>query len=148
MNETRRLVVGVAALALAGGLASAAASGAGATAHRVTTETVGPGPVTTTVRAHGYRIELALRPNRATVAGRISLALSRNGKPVSGARVRLTFTMLDMGGLTGLLPQTAAGRYGNAGPILGMSGRWGLRFDITPRHVARFSVNIVDRIGA
>jgi hypothetical protein len=59
---------------------------------------------------------------------------------VNDARVRITFTMVGMGRLTGLLPQTAAGLYSHPGPILGMSGRWAIRLDITPRHAAQFSV--------
>ncbi len=99
---------------------------------------------------HGYRLELRLVPNRAWVAGTVSLALSRNEKPVTGARVRLTFTMLDMemGGLAGLLPETAPGRYGHAGPILGMGGRWSLRLDVEPPRARAFRVMVIDRMGA
>lgn len=153
MSCPRRLTLALASLVLASGGGAAAAPGKShvrATAGHTTTVTIGPGPVTAALSSHGYRLDLRLRPNRATVAGTIALALTRHGRPVSGARVRLTFTMLDMnmGGLTGLLRQTAPGRYGHTAPVLGMSGRWGLRLTVLPAHAKPFSVDLVDRMGA
>jgi hypothetical protein len=111
---------------------------------------VGPGPVTTVLRSRPYQLELRLMPNRAALPGTVSVKLLKAGRPVNGARVKLTFSMLemDMGQLSGLLPQTAPGRYAHAGPVLGMGGRWGLRFDVAPPGAKPFSVTVVDRIGA
>ena len=110
---------------------------------------VGPGSATARLDVHGYQLDLRLSPNRALQANSLSLRLSSGGKPVSGARVRMTFTMLDMdmGALNGLLPQTASGRYGHAGPRL-MFGDWGVRLHVRPQRGRPFSVYIVDRVGA
>ena len=78
------------------------------------------------------------------------MTLRKGGHPVSGARVRLTFSMVDMpemGGLTGLLPQTTPATYAHAGPTL-MSGRWELRFDVAPPDGARFAATVVYRVSA
>jgi YtkA-like protein len=110
---------------------------------------VGPGRVATSLRAHGYRIDLRLSPNRASAArGQMSVKLSQNGQPVSGAQIRLTFTMLDMkmDGLLVTLRQTAPGRYDRVTQRL-MFGRWGLRVAVMPTHERTFSVNLVDRVG-
>lgn len=111
---------------------------------------VGPGPVTTVLSARPFRLELRLTPNRATLRGTISVRLLKGGRPVNGARVKLTFSMLDMdmGRLSGLLPQTASGTYAHAGPVLGMGGHWGLRFDVAPPGAAPFSITVVDRMDS
>jgi hypothetical protein len=152
MSRTRRLTITLAALTLAAAGAAALATEtlAGAATHRTSTATtVGPGPVVTTIIRDGYRLQLVLKPNKPLAAGTVSLRLTRTGKLVNHARVRVTFTMLDMdmGGLTGLLPQTGPGRYSHPGPVLGMSGHWGIRIAITPRHARQFSVSLVDRLG-
>jgi hypothetical protein len=94
-------------------------------------------------------LHLRVAPNRATAAGIVSVQLLKGGRPVNAARVRLTFSMLDMpmGQFSGLLPQTGTGTYAHAGPVLGMGGRWGLRFDVKPPGAAPFSVNLVDRVA-
>jgi hypothetical protein len=118
-------------------------------AHAAAHATVGPGPVATQLRIHGYRLELRLMPNRATVAAGATVDLSRHGAPVDGAQVRLTYTMLGMGpaaGIVRVLPRIAPGRYGDPGPTLGMGGRWGLRVDVTPRQAAPLRVDLVDRM--
>lgn len=157
MKHPKRLsTIGAVALVLVAGGALAVATNTSGhsnplvpTAASNTSVSVGPGPVSTVLHSHRYRLELRLTPNRATAAGTISLKLAKQGRPVNGARVRLTFAMvdMDMGQLTGLLPQTAPGSYDHAGPVLGMGGRWRLRFDVTPRHGKPFSVTVVDRIG-
>ena len=150
MGGPRVRTIALAALLLASASTAVLAKVAGArgATDRATTATsVGPGPVATTLTRDGYRLQLALNPNKPLVAGMVSLRLARHGTPVSNAQVRITFTMVGMGGLTGRLPQTAAGLYNHRGPILGMSGRWNIRLDITPRHAARFSVILVDRLG-
>ena len=81
-------------------------------------------------------------------SGRLAHALEQ-GKPVDGARIRLTFTMLDMdmGSVARVLPQTATGRYEHVGPRL-MFGRWGLCILVRAPHGKAFSVNFVDRVDA
>lgn len=109
---------------------------------------VGPGPVATVLRIPPYQIGVRLTPNQATASGTISLRLFRAGRPISSARVRLTFSMAGMGGVTGLLSLAGPGRYADTGPVLGMSGAWQLRVEITPAHHKAFGFSVVDQIGA
>lgn len=149
MRGTRRLTIALPALLLAAASAAALATVAHAratTPHATTATTVGPGPVAARLTRDGYRLQLTLTPNKPLVAGTVALRLARHGKPVNDARVRITFTMVGMDGLTGRLTQTAAGLYSHRGPILGMSGHWSIRLDITPPHTARFSVSLVDQL--
>jgi hypothetical protein len=142
----------VTAVLLLGGTAAAAGrvTAGLSQAGSVSVATFGPGPVATPLSANGYRLELRLTPNRATVAAGAVVALTRRQTPVNGARVRLTYTMPGMGaaGIVRVLRQSAPGRYADAGPILGMVGRWNLRIDAAPRRGAPFHVDLVDSIRA
>lgn len=113
-------------------------------------ESVGPGPVRVALHAGAYTVGVRLTPNRASAAGIVSVTLVEAGRPVRRAHVQLAFSMLDMpmGQLTATLPALAPGVYGRPGPVLGMSGRWSVRVDVTPPGAARFSVGLVDTIGA
>ncbi len=151
----RRLTTTVAAALLTGGVLVAYSAGAFGSNVRAATETytstavqVGPGPVTAAVKANAYRVALRWAPNTAFAAGRLSIKVTDRGVPVTGAHVRVTFTMLDMemNGLTGLLPAIAPGTYGHFGPILDMPGHWGIRFAITPLHATPFSATFTDEV--
>lgn len=109
---------------------------------------VGPGPVGLALPAGHYRIGFHLTPNLASQTGRVSVSLREGGRPVAGARVRMTVTMLDMnmGGFTVQLPERASGTYTRMFPVVGMSGRWGFRLDIRPAHRHAFSVALADRM--
>lgn len=109
---------------------------------------VGPGPVGLALPAGHYRIGFHLTPNLASQTGRVSVSLREGGRPVAGARVRMTVTMLDMnmGGFTVQLPERASGTYTRMFPVVGMSGRWGFRLDIRPAHGHAFSVALADRM--
>jgi hypothetical protein len=109
---------------------------------------VGPGPVGVALPAGHYRIGFHLTPNLASQTGRVSVSLREGGRPVAGARVRMTVTMLDMnmGGFTVQLPERAAGTYTRMFPVVGMSGRWGFRLDVRPAHGRAFSVALADRM--
>jgi hypothetical protein len=109
---------------------------------------VGPGPVGVALPAGHYRIGFHLTPNLASQTGRVSVSLREGGRPVAGARVRMTVTMLDMnmGGFTVQLPERASGTYTRMFPVVGMSGRWGFRLDIRPAHGRAFSVALADRM--
>lgn len=156
MSHPLRVVVAfVTVLLVAGGAVVVAAAAFGhtsrnsATAQDLGAARIGPGPATAQLSARGYRLKLRLSPNRATAAkGRISVELLRHGQPVSGARIRLTCTMLDMHmpGLFASLRQSAPGRYEQDSPRL-MFGRWGLRLLVVPPTDEAFSVSLVDRIG-
>ena len=110
--------------------------------------TIGPGATAKVVRVNGYELGLRLDPNRASRSGTISLELSRGKQAVSGARIRATFTMLDMEmkPVTTRLPVTGSGTYAASRRPLGMAGRWGVRLDVAPRHGEAFSVQLVDRV--
>jgi copper transport protein len=106
----------------------ALASVGGASAH------VGPGEVTKTVFKNGYRFDVRVTPNKAAVPNAFAVHVTRNGKPVTGADVVVTFAMLDMemGNQAYKLSETAPGTYSHAAPALVMVGHWGLGFEITP----------------
>ena len=38
-------------------------------------------------------------------------------------------------------------RHAHAGPVLGMAGHWGLRFDVTPPGATPFSLTVVDQMS-
>jgi hypothetical protein len=108
---------------------------------------VGPGPVRSSLRTGNYRVDVRYSPNRPASAGSFSLQLFRQGRPVDGARVRLTTMMLTMDmGYTGLLVQKGFGRYVHLWPPLGMSGRWRLQFEIMPPRAKSFAVTLIDRL--
>jgi copper transport protein len=113
----------------------------GASAH------VGPGPVTQTVRRAGYTLAVTLSPNRAAVPNDFSVKITRNGQPVRGATVVLTFTMLDMemGNQAYRLTETTPGVYTHAAPALVMVGHWGLSFNVAPPNGTPFDVLLVDK---
>ena len=79
---------------------------------------------------------VALGPNRASVANRLAIRLTDHGRPVSGARVRVSFSMPSMGmwnAYTAVLTPAGAGRYAGTVPVLGMAGQWQLRIDVAAR---------------
>jgi copper transport protein len=99
------------------------------------TAKVGPGPASTVVEKNGYRMEFAFSPNRAAVPNTFSVKISKGGKPVTGADVTATFTMLDMEmqQLAYSLPESSPGVFMRPNtPALVMVGRWGIAFDIRP----------------
>lgn len=142
MLSTRRLATTLAvSLFLASIAAAVAAAGAD----------VGPGPATATLTRLPYRLELRLSPNKAAVAGTISIRLTRDGRPVDHARIRATFTMLDMdmGSVTKRVPHAGPpGLYARPAPVLGMGGHWRVRIHVTPAGGAAFTVSVVDDVGA
>lgn len=76
------------------------------------------------------------------------MKISRNGRPVTGADVVVTFEMLDMemGNQANRLTETGPGTYSRSRtPALVMVGHRGLSFDVTPRGGTAFNVLHVDR---
>ena len=108
---------------------------------------VGPGPVSEVVKTNGYELTLGIEPNRAAAQNRVSIALRKDGKPVTGAAVTETFTMLDMemGRQEYELPETAPGTYGRETSALVMAGRWGLTVRVEPPGAAPFTATILDQ---
>lgn len=109
--------------------------------------TVGPGPVTSTVERDGYRAEVRVTPNEVAVPDMFAVRLTRNGAPVRGATVIVTFAMLDMEMPTQAyrLTETSPGLYRRSSEALVMVGRWGLTFTIRPAGGSAFAVVLVDR---
>jgi hypothetical protein len=88
-------------------------------------------------------------PNRATQSGTVALRLRDGHGPVSGARARASFTMLDMamGETTIPLEEARPGTYRGAVPVLGMPGRWGVRLEIGAPRERPFTVSVVDHVA-
>ena len=110
---------------------------------------VGPGPVTRTVEQDGYTVELQIAPNRAAVQNDFSIKVTKDGRPVTGARVTTGFSMLDMemGTQSYEFKETAPGVYSRSSPSLVMVGHWGLGFTIEPPGEKPFTVTFVDKAG-
>ncbi len=107
---------------------------------------VGPGRVAQTIRHGGYVLQVLVSPNKAAAPDSFALRITRNGQPVRGANVTLTFNHLEM-----QMPQqeyqlteTQPGVYSRAAPALIMVGKWGLAFQVTPRDAPPFTALIVD----
>jgi copper transport protein len=107
---------------------------------------VGPGVVSNVTNEHGYRLEFRVSPNRAAVPNEFAVKITRNGRPVRGADVTATFTMLDMemGNQTYQLREVAPGLYAHSAPALVMVGHWGLSFQIAPRGAPPFDILLLD----
>ena len=107
---------------------------------------VGPGRISTAVNQAGYKLQLLVEPNRAAAPNSFSVTLTRNGQPVSGADVRLSFDMLDMQMPNQLyqLAETRPGTYTRSTSALVMVGHWGLAFTVIPKSGSPFSALIVD----
>jgi copper transport protein len=143
-GETLLVACAIFAAAVLSSLAppsKALASVGGASAH------VGPGAVRSQVRKNGYTLAVGVAPNRAAVPNSFDLRITRDGRPVLGAEVVLTFLMLDMemGQQAYRLSETAPGVYTHSAPALVMVGHWGLSFSVTPRGGRSFTVLLVDR---
>jgi len=110
---------------------------------------VGPGPVRQVVHKQGYRLSFAVDPNRAAIPNDFSVQISRDGKPVTRARVVARFEMLDMemGNLAYTLPERQPGVFARSAPALVMVGHWGLDFEITPPGGQPFDVLLLDKAG-
>ncbi len=148
----RRLVGGEALLVLGAVFAAAVLSSLAPPPRALAAEgralaRVGPGPVAHIVHAGAYALQLLISPNRAAAPNSFALKITRNGVPVRGADVVLTFLMLDMemGNQQYRLPETQPGVYSHDAPALVMVGHWGLSFQITPSGGQPFFALIVDR---
>ena len=109
---------------------------------------VGPGPVARAVTKNGYRLEFGVSPNRAAVPNAFSVKITRDGKPVTGARVVAKFTMLDMemGQQSYELPEQGPATYTKRSlPSLVMVGHWGLDFSVAPPGGKPFEVLLLDK---
>jgi copper transport protein len=114
-----------------------------------TLATVGPGQVASVVHQDGYTLKALVSPNTPAAPNSFALEITRNGQPVSGADVTLTFEMLDMqmGNQEYQLSETQPGVYTHSAPALVMAGRWGLLYSIAPKQGHAFTALLVDKAG-
>jgi copper transport protein len=107
----------------------------------------GPGRVSELVTSHGYQLQIGVNPNRAAVPNQFALRLTKNGRPVAGATVTATFTMLDMEMQSQIykLSESSPGLYEHSAPALVMVGHWGISYGISPPGGTAFNVLIEDR---
>ena len=150
----RRLVAGEVVLVAAAIFAAAVLSSLAPPAKALAevgnaSDRVGPGVVTSVVDRDGYRLEFHVTPNRAAVPNSFTVGISRGGRPVRGAEVTATFTMLDleMGRQAYHLAETRPGLYRHSAPALVMVGHWGISFEIRPPGAQPFAVLLLDRAG-
>jgi copper transport protein len=107
---------------------------------------VGPGPVSAAVTQSGYKVQLLVKPNKAAAPNDFAVAVTHDGKPVTGADVTLSFEMLDMQMPNQLfqLTETKPGTYSRSTSALVMVGHWGLALTVTPKGGVPFSTFVVD----
>ncbi len=99
------------------------------------------------VKKNGYTLHFQFSPNKAAVPNTFAVKIEKDGKPVKGADVTATFTMLDMEMQQQefSLPQQSGGGYARENvPALVMVGRWGVGFNITPPGAAPLEVLLLD----
>jgi copper transport protein len=108
---------------------------------------VGPGRVAKTVERAGYTLQVLVSPNKAAAPDSFALRITKDGQPVRGATVTLTFnhTEMQMPQQEYQLAETQPGVYSRAAPALVMVGKWALGFQITPRGGPSFNALILDQ---
>jgi copper transport protein len=111
---------------------------------------VGPGRVLKSVHLNGYELQVLVSPNKAAAPDSFALRITRNGRPVRGANVTLTFnhTEMQMPQQEYQLQESQPGVYSRSAPALVMVGRWALGFQIKPPAGvggSPFSMLILDR---
>jgi hypothetical protein len=112
---------------------------------------VGPAPTASySLRSRaGYLVGLALTPNRASGPTTLSVHVVRDGRSLSGARVRVDLSMPSMNmwnAYAASLTASNGGRYLASIPALGMAGVWRLRVEVRPRSGREFWVAVNDRM--
>ncbi len=110
---------------------------------------VGPGAVSVTVIRRGYTLRIAVHPNRVAAPSSIALDLSRNGRHVRTASVRLSVAMLDMGQMVPqryTLTETRRGVYARTVAGVPMGGRLGLAFTVLANPSTSFTALLVDHV--
>jgi copper transport protein len=108
---------------------------------------VGPGRVAKTVDRAGYVLQVLVSPNKAAAPDSFALRITKDGQPVRGANVTLTFnhTEMQMPQQEYQLAETQPGLYSHAAPALVMVGKWALAFQITPKGGQPFTALVVDQ---
>jgi hypothetical protein len=86
-------------------------------------------------------------PNKAAAPDSFALRITKDGRPVTGANVTLTFnhTEMQMPQQEYQLKEIQPGVYSRAAPALVMVGKWALDFQITPGGGQPFTALILDQ---
>lgn len=98
----------------------------------------------------GYLMTVALTPNRVDGPIRLLVDLRRGGRPVDRARIDVAFSMPSMNMWNAYATRLSAsghGSYAATVPVLGMPGRWRLRFALVVHASAPVPITIDDRIA-
>ena len=92
-------------------------------------------------------LQVLVSPNKAVAPDSFALRITKNGQPVRGANVTLTFnhTEMQMPQQEYQLTETQPGVYSRAAPALVMVGKWALAFQITPKTGPSFTALILDQ---
>ena len=92
-------------------------------------------------------LQVLVSPNKAVAPDSFALRITKNGQPVRGANVTLTFnhTEMQMPQQEYQLTETQPGLYAHAAPALVMVGKWALAFQITPKTGPPFTALILDQ---
>jgi copper transport protein len=108
---------------------------------------VGPGVVARSVERAGYKLQVLVTPNKAAAPDSFAVKITKNGQPVRGADVTLTFnhTEMEMPQQEYQLTETGPGLYSRAAPALVMVGKWALAFNVTPKSGPPFTALILDQ---
>lgn len=108
---------------------------------------VGPGRVVKTVNVSGYQLQVLVTPNKAAAPDSFALRITKDGKPVTGANVTLTFnhTEMQMPQQEYQLKERRPGLYSRAAPALVMVGKWALGFHVKPSGGPSFNALILDQ---
>jgi hypothetical protein len=155
------LRVGVAAAAAALIAASSVAAASGLTTATATASTshtrliarithmLGPGPLRAHHQFAGYQILFRDSVNRATDPGGLTVELQRRGRPLSDARIAITYHCLDMKMPTHTITllNRRQGQYSQTSPLLGMGGRWHVIISIQPRRGPELQLSFTDLVA-
>jgi hypothetical protein len=157
----RRGVWAALAIAALSGIAALAATATSPTRHQLLGQLQRAATPARTGGATGFRahrrapagvaLTIALTPNRGSGVNRVWVRLSRRGRPLTGARIAVAFSMPSMNMwivYSTSLAAAGAGRYGATLPVLGMAGRWRLEIGVVSSGGRRIRVAVTDRLGA
>jgi hypothetical protein len=98
---------------------------------------------------NGYRVDVKVSPNLASRPNQLLVTVMHSGRPVKLTWVRASFSMPVMNmwnALTSTLHSTRRGAYAATEPVLGMAGRWRLRFTLVVPGGRRLTASTDDRL--
>jgi hypothetical protein len=110
------------------------------------TRRVGPGAVRAHLVRVGYRISIAVSPNRASRPNLVAVTVARAGHAVAAARVHAEAGMLGMAMGVASYDLRGSAAYRVRMPAWLMPGEWGLALTITPPGRPPIRVVLDDRM--